>query len=472
MSLHLEAQHSLTASVPGHAEGQILCQSPSSTIQGYIVYLSKRSPDVYKVQKLYVGLLREVPPPNVVPTKWDEEVRSDLEKHIGQATSMLYKSMRDEEVITELVLCKAGRKCSPAMVVLEPGASCPDDPVALKPTPATRENSLDSSLLKNTSNTISFAIESRASSLKTDCGLKARFTVQSDGHTTEHFLTIGGLIVVGEFLFGLTSAHAIMSCFPENSQTGRDSNVESTSTDISDSDVDRGRGSDSEPEPALQSLVRTQHPIQPASGALLGANDLNEVNEGTWTELRLPNILAYIGRGTTSGNYSFCDSAPDMSDFNLVDLGSIKEVPNRFYDPDQQAYASVLDYVPTREQNSGEVWIVAQCGVAPMKRYLLNGDTSIILRGKIMRTKKIQMAFTGAPGLSGSWVVKNCKLLGIVYAAYDRTPYLHMLPVERVFHDITQFLGVSSVRVATGQDVQSVKHFAETGGLNDGDAAF
>lgn len=50
--------------------------------------------------------------------------------------------------------------------------------------------------------------------------------------------------------------------------------------------------------------------------------------------------------------------------------------------------------------------------------------------------------------MSGSWVIRDEKLCGIVYAAYDRSPYLHMLPAENVLKDISEFLKTSSVRVA------------------------
>jgi hypothetical protein len=36
-------------------------------------------------------------------------------------------------------------------------------------------------------------------------------------------------------------------------------------------------------------------------------------------------------------------------------------------------------------------------------------------------------------GISGSWVVSNGKLYGIIYAAYPSNPYLHMLLAESMF---------------------------------------
>jgi hypothetical protein len=59
--------------------------------------------------------------------------------------------------------------------------------------------------------------------------------------------------------------------------------------------------------------------------------------------------------------------------------------------------------------------------------------------------------------LSGSWVVREDRLCGIIYAAYDRSPYLHMLPAESVFQDIAELVKASVVRVAYAQDIYDHK---------------
>src|SRR4051794_12788976 len=55
--------------------------------------------------------------------------------------------------------------------------------------------------------------------------------------------------------------------------------------------------------------------------------------------------------------------------------------------------------------------------------------------------------------MSGSWVVRDGKLCGVVYAGYERSPYLHMLPTEEIFQDIAELLEASTVRVATAADL-------------------
>ena len=50
------------------------------------------------------------------------------------------------------------------------------------------------------------------------------------------------------------------------------------------------------------------------------------------------------------------------------------------------------------------------------------------------------LIFLLVAGISGSWVVRQGTLCGIVYAAYEQTPYLHMLCAEDIFRDLSEFL--------------------------------
>jgi hypothetical protein len=55
--------------------------------------------------------------------------------------------------------------------------------------------------------------------------------------------------------------------------------------------------------------------------------------------------------------------------------------------------------------------------------------------------------------VSGSWVVQENRLCGIVVAVYDTEPYAHMITVDKVFQDIRNALQCSSIGVATKDDV-------------------
>ena len=441
--IHLTAQPFHRVDGTTRAEGQATTKDTSQTVQRYIEIRSKRCTEVYKVEKLYVGLLRELPPPSAVQDKWDQEVRPDLERHLCQATSMLPKSMRDEAIITEPVLCMAGKKCSPASVVMAPGATCPKDPIALKPTvwihcgskkckrkvlgairnlaylnhfldrfcmeppyaslhapwPAAGERSLDAPRLEEKAHKLSFAVQCPASGWTTICGAKARFTIETPDGVIERYSTIGGLVVVENSRFGLTSAHAIMNNFLDRSYNASTEEIESTDDFSSDSGSDSETGLDSGSETSSRSPCSFQARPTSTRSPSTEAHRVHGMAEGVWWELQLPKVLAYIGRGTTSGDYSFPDPAPNTSDFALIDVGSLQTLPNRFHDLDHEIVPDISEYIPTCELVKGEVWIIATCGDKPLKGYLLEGDASVVLRGTVMRTKKIQVAFAGGMSL-------------------------------------------------------------------------
>lgn len=112
---------------------QTRVETSTISVRSYVEVRPKQSPDIYKIRKCYVGRLKELPPPQVIREKWNCDVREGLENHLCQATSTLSTSMRDDEIIIELVLCMAGKKCSPEAVAMYGVNSCPKDPVILKP---------------------------------------------------------------------------------------------------------------------------------------------------------------------------------------------------------------------------------------------------------------------------------------------------------------------------------------------------
>jgi hypothetical protein len=59
-----------------------------------------------------------------------------------------------------------------------------------------------------------------------------------------------------------------------------------------------------------------------------------------------------------------------------------------------------------------------------------------------------------AHGLSGSWVIREGKLCGIIYAAYTLSPYLHMFSAEKMFQDIAEVLQTSIPRVANPREIE------------------
>ncbi|KAF2681468.1 hypothetical protein K458DRAFT_457051 [Lentithecium fluviatile CBS 122367] len=438
-------------------------------------FRSKKSPEVHRVGKHYVGLLQQLPPPSLVQDEWDEHILPDLEKRLCKATKMLSMSLRDDQVTIECVLCMAGTKSSSKLVPVNSVARNLKDYIAIKPTvwiycggrrcrnrvldtlprvklelldrfldkfsmdqpyvslyapwPAGEERLSQKPQLVEESNGVSFAILECTSGLETTCGTRARFTVQTPDTAYECFSTIGGLVTV-------------------DLPSGMPSEVESASETSSESDDSASTRTTSFPPERIPSAGR---PTKKVTG--------DGKPKGKWKNSQRPSIVAYMGRGTRDGNYSLPLSVPDTSDFALIDPRSIMQLSNKYQIPGERIPKAVSDFVRTKHLTKGKVWIIASSSEAPLEGHMLAGDASIIVRGTVMRTKKIQMqsTFTGVPGLSGSWAVRDGKLCGIVYAAYSSSPYMHIIPAERVFQDIARVFGPSIPRVASVQDIARYK---------------
>jgi hypothetical protein len=366
-----------------------------------------------------------------------------LENHLCQATNMLPKSMRDDDLITEPVLCMAGKKCSRTSMLFKPDATSPEDQVLLRPTvwihcgskkckkkvmdavrqlnylnrflskldmepphvslhapwPAADEYLAQSPLLTENLDEFSFAIEDSNSTLRTICGTRARCTFRTPHGIVERYSTIGGLIVVKDSLFALTTAHTIVSCRADSFSSFFVRKTESTNNTSSDTSSGCETSSDSEGDSSTDNPLPLPAPLT-STRRSANSREPHETIEGTWMNLQLPKILAYMNRGTIDGDYSFPISAPRTSDFALIDLGSVLELSNGYRNQDENTVETISGHIPTCELLSGDVWIITSSSNAPRKGYMLDGDASVILRGTIMRTKKIQVVTTNGMSIT------------------------------------------------------------------------
>jgi hypothetical protein len=131
----LEApQQSQSLRMRASKDSQVLAKGPTVSTCPYVQYHPKRSNNVRKADKLYVGLLLEMPPSVDVQIKWDTEVRTNLENDLCQVTRQLPQYMTDREVMIELILCMAGTKCSKSDSSLPVEAECMKSPLRMIPT--------------------------------------------------------------------------------------------------------------------------------------------------------------------------------------------------------------------------------------------------------------------------------------------------------------------------------------------------
>lgn len=115
-------------------DSKAFAKAPIVSACPYVQYHHKRSSKIRKADKLYIGLLLELPPPIDVQAKWDTEIKTDLENDLCQVTRKLPQYITDKEVMIEPVLCMAGGECSKSDSTLLVETGSMKDPVKLIPT--------------------------------------------------------------------------------------------------------------------------------------------------------------------------------------------------------------------------------------------------------------------------------------------------------------------------------------------------
>ncbi|KAH4401338.1 hypothetical protein HBI81_223020 [Parastagonospora nodorum] len=292
--------------------------------------------------------------------------------------------------------------------------------------------------------------------IQTACGLKARFTVLFNHQSATIDSTIGGTVVVDGRLYGLTTAHGIVNHILNHERGSRPEEQEDEQEDEGEKGEDTEGSSEYESDDTSsggsQYSVQEKTRLHAARSERDGFQDKKKPQDSI--RLELPKVLRYLDRGTVVGDYSLTLRSPatNQADFLLIDLEPAGPAAQRNFMHKQGGPLSILDHVPACDLVQGEVDIIAGNNGHPVKGYLLRGDTSLILRGDVIRTRKIQVEHPGAAGISGAWVVRNEKLCGIIYAAYETSPYLHMLSAESVFQEIQAMIPGQDVRVATDED--------------------
>ncbi|CAN9254777.1 unnamed protein product [Alternaria alternata] len=389
--------------------------------------------ETFLVEGLYIGLLSRHRPPTEV-REWfdDKHVREMLHTHVKRKN-------KSPDYLTAIILCMAG--------LLE-GTQVRLTPTIWISTGDTRSKSSIKNSISNATYlnkflakfqmrephvTVSgpeilsgvrissgvgvhtFAIRGADNSLDSVCGTSARFTMQaaSDGSTFQCYSTIGGLILVDDDLFAITTAHAI------------------TKHGI--------------PDPRHVVMDETDDPL------ILRGSHLRE-----WVPSPFPNTFAYLGDAYVRGT-KVDKPVVDAADFALVEPQSFPKLGNRYQVEGWSDFETVSGHTPTAELSSGDVTICTNDYRVPMKGYMVEGDAPIIVGGVMMLTRMIEVTMPAAPGLSGSWVVRGEELCGVVYAGNASIPYLYIIPAETMLENVKKLLGSGTVRVATTQNISEWK---------------
>lgn len=430
------------------ASRRVLPQPPEA--RTYDVIRSEMSLDVYRAEKNWVvGLLNDIPPPDPIKDEWENEIRDDFEHSLCAAIQHL--KLAEKKMITELVLCMAGKVCPPDEVIRGYGNGLPPNPVVLRPAlwilcasrrckwkiesmidnfpdlkrfldryfmerpyvsrnapwPATADQmSTAAPYIYTGRESLSFVVQTPHSGAVP--GIMTKFLVETGIGGVERTSTIGGLIMVNNYVYGLTTAHTIVNYFEEEHSDGEatDSADENGSTSESrsstDSDSESSRTTSPPPKKRLRvssawSFETVGNEVQ--NSPAIGSTQFNETPQNEWMKVEAPMILAYKGKGTSNGDYLFSQEAPKNSDFALIDLSSFGEISNTFLNPDGSGVGQVSEFIPNALLGEGKVWVLSAPGGNLLQGHLLEGESSVIVGGTIMRTKKIQMLSTGSKSI-------------------------------------------------------------------------
>jgi hypothetical protein len=111
-----------------HAATQVTAQPEFDIVR------SRSSNELHRTKSMtrvwYVGLLKNLPPPEDVSQKW-ESFLPILVEQLSVTTAKLDRKFSTARSTTEPILCMAGKECSPAHAsnFLPTGVDCPPDPV-------------------------------------------------------------------------------------------------------------------------------------------------------------------------------------------------------------------------------------------------------------------------------------------------------------------------------------------------------
>ena len=400
-----------------------------------------------KKRKIYVGKLKEMPPPRALEKEWIER-RRQLLNDLSPVINSLPRSLSDAQTRCEPELCMAGDasdksgtvqlkptvwircgspKCKKAvrqavkdLSYIHVFSSGPVRVHLNAPWPAaiTTCNGFDevfSSAIKepvsetqasesqrHSFNRIPPSFEGRASlririmlpENSSACGMRARITSIQNSRLQQHNCVIGGLIRVDGIVYGLTTGHSIFDSLLPNSS-------EDTS-DLSDDGDDSDSGSLS-----LQDNAQRTPSIQPplpsaAEDRLISSTYQAEASwSNRWSEGKLGPV-SYAGLFGADRYMDHVYHTPLSSDFALIEMSLTDPSLSNTYES-ADIFTAGTSEEPTRTikwnvdnvaevPQSGEVKILSGTkGV--QTAFVLTGDAAFMQRGAVFWTKKLQTKY-------------------------------------------------------------------------------
>ncbi|KAF2997479.1 hypothetical protein E8E14_004266 [Neopestalotiopsis sp. 37M] len=127
----------------------------------------------------------------------------------------------------------------------------------------------------------------------------------------------------------------------------------------------------------------------------------------------------------------------------------ISDLGNTIFIPSRSQNISVSSIVSTNEFEDNEVLITAgKSGLA--FGWFRSSPISMQYQNGVIEARQIILDRPLVPGDSGSWVLKDDKLYGHIFARRTLSPIAYMLPIECIFEDIRWCLNANSITLIGG----------------------
>ncbi|KAL2060453.1 hypothetical protein VTL71DRAFT_9484 [Oculimacula yallundae] len=155
--------------------------------------------------------------------------------------------------------------------------------------------------------------------------------------------------------------------------------------------------------------------------------------------------------------------ASDWAVFSAGDSSDGQQAINSIHIPGQHELTFIESTRTKAELREGQVWIAAGSG---LYSGILNPvPASILIRNSICEVREISLTSPLVEGDSGSWVVQEGRLCGMIVAGSSFPPWAYMLLVEDIFSEIASCLPeVLSVSLSTRTETGNHSSLSTTSG--------
>lgn len=256
----------------------------------------------------------------------------------------------------------------------------------------------------------------------TNCGLKLRFETSQRGVERRSYATLGGVIAIGETLYGITTAHTFLADLQKQAPSAVSFLFDDTddSSHVTTSDPNTDTDTDTDISAAMES-------IYPSSVEALHFETL-------YNSLRLQSRMVWSFQGQVLGTDHTVESTFKISDWVVFAIGHTLTLPNLHKSQE------LLSFIPEPELTPGEVSVLCEVDGC-YNGFLTLSNASVHTKNGAMNVREVLLDSPLPLGSSGAWIIRGNRTCGYVVAITRRGLSCFMVPIERAFQEIEIVFG-------------------------------